>query len=835
MKGAGLFFAAIVVVVFSSVCFGFAGGFIENVGQVDGAVRYYAHGSGVSVYFTDRGVVLDIRQREAGGVGGGVDRWSEVGIDRPDMLGEGGLVHGRDGSRVRGLEAGEGLEERVRGCAVYIYFEGGSGNVEVEGRGELGTRYNYFIGSDRGGWRTGVRAYNEVVYRGVWEGVDLVYRVEGGELEYEVIGEHLGLVRFRYEGAERVVEGDGIVELETVVGRLVEEREGERGILRLAGEVGEGAQGLPDPADRPALLLWSTFLGGGDWDHSFSLVLDGSGNPVVTGVTWSADFPTTPGAYDTTENGEWFDVFVAKLSSSGDSLLWGTFLGGSYWNEGWSLVLDGSGNPVVTGGTASSDFPTTPGAYDTTFNSGWCDVFVAKLSSSGDSLLWSTFLGGSDADWGYSLVLDGSGNPVVTGETWSFNFPRTPGAYDTTYDDGSDVFVAKLSSSGDSLLWSTFLGGRDSDEGNSIVLDGSGNPVVTGYTHSSNFPTTPGAYDGTHNGGDSDVFVAKLSSSGDSLLWGTFLGGNYYDEGYSLVLDALGNPVVTGGTLSSDFPTTPDAYDTTHNGGYDVFVAKLSSSGSNLLWSTFLGGSNWDEGYSLVLDASGDPVLTGYAAFSDDFPTTPGAYDRTHNGDRDVFVAKLSSSGSSLLWSTLLGGGGSDGGYSLILDASGNPVLTGVTGSSDFPTSAGAYDTMLSGWYDVFVLRLSKLQADERQIPEQGEPDYSENPGEETAGVLPDGLQTASSGLFCTSFPNPFTAGTRVYFSVSQSEQVSIRIYDVKGELVRMLIDGRYNSGSHEVIWEGRGDDGREVASGVYFIQIEAGTRKQTQRVVILR
>ncbi len=819
MKGIGFgILVVVLVVVVSSVCFGFTGGFIENVGQVDGSVRYYVHGSGMSVYFADRGLVLDVRER----VGGNVD---------PGDPGDPGDLGVRD------REAREGLGERVRGCAVYIYFEGCSEDVEVVGRGELGTRYNYFIGSDPSGWRTGVPAYEEIVYRGVWEGVDLVYRIDGGNLEYEVVGDgvDLGLVRFRYEGAELVLERDGFMEVETGVGRLVEEHDGYIGMLRLVREVGEHAGTLTDPPDRPALLLWSTFLGGSDGDEASSVVVDAAGNPVVTGVTWSSDFPTTPGTYDATHNGN-SDVFVAKLSSSGDRLLWGTFLGGSNVEGGFSIVLDGSGNPVLTGETVSSDFCWTRGAYDTTFNGG-VDVFVTKLSSSGDSLLWSTYLGGDAWDGGTSLVLDSSGNPLLTGRTRSSDFPTTPGAYDTTYNGDLDAFVAKLSSSGDRLLWGTFIGGWQRDTGLSLVLDGLGSPVVIGYTESSNFPTTPGAYDREFNGGDYDVFVSKFSGSGDSLLWSTFLGGTNSENGSSIVLDASGNPVLVGYTGSTDFPTTPGAYDRSYNDYVDVFVSKLSSSGDRLLWSTFLGGRGMDIGSSLVLDASGDALVAGFTS-SSDFPTTQGAYDTSHNGNTDVFLAKLRSSGDRLLWSTFLGGRHIEEHFicSLALDASGNPVLVGETYSSDFPTSANAYDRRLDGYLDAFVAKLSKLQVDERQIPDEGRRDFSEDPVEVTASVLPDGWQPASQGeLVYTSFPNPFTAGTRVYFSVSHSDQVSIKIYDVKGELVRVLVDGRYDSGTHDVIWDGRGDDGVEVASGVYFIQMEAGGRKQTQRVVVLR
>ncbi|MFH1219857.1 MAG: SBBP repeat-containing protein [Candidatus Eisenbacteria bacterium] len=535
-------------------------------------------------------------------------------------------------------------------------------------------------------------------------------------MRYEVkvsTGADAGRVQFAYEGAERVVEEPGGSFLvETSVGSLREVRAvagGSVGVFMLVqGDVAPlGDTGSLAPADNPSALLWSTFFGGSYDDEGQSLVLDASGNAMVTGHTWSSDFPTTPGAYDTFLNGG-SDVFVAKLSASGGTLLWSAFLGGGSYDWGYSLALDGSGDAVVTGWTWSSNFPTTPGAYDTSLN-GYGDVFVAKLSASGSTLLWSTFVGGSSDDIRLSLALDGSGNAVFTGWT-TYSFPVTPGAYDTSFNGGEcDVFVAKLSASGSALLWSTFLGGSSDDWAVSLVLDESGNPVVTGGTESSDFPTTPGAYDTSQNGGDYDVFVAKLSASGGALLWSTFLGGSSDDYGYSLVLDAPGNAVVTGETASSDFPTTPGAYDTSLNGYGDVFVAKLSASGSALLWSTFLGGSDSDVGYSLVLDASGNAVVTGYT-WSSDFPTTPGAYDTSFNGGYcDVFVAMLSASGNALLGSTFLGGSSSDGYWwsSLVLDASGNAVVTGWTYSSDFPTTPGAYDTSFNGGScDVFVAKL---------------------------------------------------------------------------------------------------------------------------------
>jgi len=324
-----------------------------------------------------------------------------------------------------------------------------------------------------------------------------------------------------------------------------------------------------------------------------------------------------------------------------------------------------------------------------------------------DPLLASTYLGGSeDQDYGYSLALDTSGNVYVAGNTGSSDFPTTILAYDTSKNGGYDVFVSKLNSGLTSLLASTYLGGSEWDLGNSLTLDTSGNVYVTGWTLSSDFPTTIGAYD-TSYGGDGDVFVSKLNTELTSLLASTYLGGSSYDYGRSLTLDTSGNVYVAGHTGSSGFPTTIVAYDTSYNGGgSDVFVSKLDSGLTSLLASTFLGGSGSSEdGNSLTLDTSGNVYVTG-STQSSDFPITSGAYDISYNGSFDVFVSKLNGGLTSLLASTYLGGKGEDDGHSLALDTSGNVHVTGYTSSSSFPTTSGAYDTSYGTSNDVFVSKL---------------------------------------------------------------------------------------------------------------------------------
>lgn len=389
-------------------------------------------------------------------------------------------------------------------------------------------------------------------------------------------------------------------------------------------------------------LLYSTFIGGTGYDKGYGIQIDSSGNAYVAGNAnerqfgGSSNFPTTPGAFDTTYN-DWGDIFVLKLNSTGSSLVYSTFIGGNYCDNSTSIAIDSSNNVYVTGETHSTDFPTTLGAYDTSYNGGGSDIYVLKLNSAGSSLLYSTFVGGSGSytlEWGYEIQIDSNGNAYVVGRTESSNFPTTPGAYDTSFNGGgADIFLFSLNSAGSALRYSTYIGGNSYEEGYGIQVDSVGCAYITGYTGSFNFPTTPGAYDTTYK----SEFVLKLNATGTGLVYSTFIGDGYGNE---IQIDTSGNAYVTGRTDSSSFPTTPGAYDTTYNNNDDVFVLKLNSTGASLIYSTYIGGSNDEIGFGIQIDSSGDAYVTGQTA-SANFPTTNGAYDTTHNGNYDVFILKL--------------------------------------------------------------------------------------------------------------------------------------------------------------------------------------------------
>jgi hypothetical protein len=648
--------------------------FVPNEGQTDEAVRYYAQGAGYGFFFTHKGATLSF------------------------------------------------AEGKGRGHALALDFLGADSDATLTARQRLSGEVNYLRGDDPAKWQQGLPTHGELLYGGLWPGIDMAVRGEGGKLKYEFHvqpGSSVEDVRLGYRGAEGLKVGaGGELMVQTPLGvledaapvsyqRIGGERVPVESRYRLTADGGYGfAVGAYDP--RYPLVIdpgldYSTFLGGTNFDVGSGIAVDGSGSAYVTGQTQSADYPTTPGAFDPTLDGP-EDAFVTKLNTSGSALDYSTFLGGTDGDGATDIAVDGSGGAYVTGNTFSADYPTTSGAFDTTLNVNG-DVFVTKLNTSGSALDYSTFLGGADGEIGLGIAVDGSGSAYVTGYTFSADYPTTSGAFDTTLNGPEDAFVTKLNTSGSALAYSTFLGRGRVDEGHDIAVDGSGSAYVTGQTNSANYPTTPGAFDTTHNG-RLDAFVTELNASGSALADSTFLGGTRLDSGSGIAVDGSGSVYVTGFTNSANYPTTPRAFDPTLDGGGDAFVTKLRASGSALAYSTFLGGTSGDSASDIAVDGSGSAHVTGQTG-SSDYPTTPGAFDPTLDG-QDVFVTKLNASGSALAYSTFLGGTGTgDVGQGIAVDGSGSAYVTGQTFSADYPTTPGAFDTTYDGISsDAFVTKL---------------------------------------------------------------------------------------------------------------------------------
>jgi hypothetical protein len=453
-----------------------------------------------------------------------------------------------------------------------------------------------------------------------------------------------------------------------------------------------------------AALQWSTYLGGIDYDCGRSVDIDTNGCVYLLGYTSSLNFPTSPVSFDTTHNGQ-FDAFLSKVSTDGSEVIFSTYLGGENSDFGYGIAVDDDGCAFVAGSTESPDFPTTSDAFDTTFD-GFSDVFVVKVSPDGNELVYASLLGGVRSDFAYSIALDDSGHAYLTGGTSSADFPTTPGSLDTTHDGcESDAFLVKMSAAGDELLYATYLGGNDLDIGSDVILDEFSTVFLTGWSCSPDFPTTAGAFDTTQSG-QCDAFIVKLESGGNILAYGTFLGGTSFDEGISIAVDDSGNAIIVGTTASVDFPTSRSSLDSIHNGSYDVFLTKLNATGTSLVLSSFLGGDGCDYGYSITLDNDHLVHLTG-STESVDFPTTVDALDETHNGGEDVFIVTIDLMNVLLRHSTFWGGSSVDCGYDIISSDAGDLYLSGITGSIDFPTTAGVLGETYNGVRDVFVTKLN--------------------------------------------------------------------------------------------------------------------------------
>jgi hypothetical protein len=368
-------------------------------------------------------------------------------------------------------------------------------------------------------------------------------------------------------------------------------------------------------------LVWSTYLGGSGNDYAEGVAVDSSSNVFVIGTTGSSDWVS--GGPDTTYHGL-LDGFLVKLSSSG-AHVWSTYLGGTHVDAANGVTVDGSGNVIVGGATASTGW--ISGGFDTAYD-GATDAFVAKLSNSGANL-WSTYVGGSYLDKGIKAITDTSGNILLTGSTASSGW--VSGGYDTTYNGGTyDAFVVKLSSSG-AHLWSTYVGGSDSDSGEGIAVDGAGNVFAVGGTSSTGWVS--GGFNTTYRG-NGDVYVVKMSSSG-AHLWSTYLGGSSTDSGYDVVVDGSRNALVAGYAGSSDW--CGDPHGSRPNGNSDGFVTKLSASGK-YSWTIYVGGNGDDYVQAIKMSASGSVFIAGTTGSAG---WVSGGYDTTFGGVSDAFAAKM--------------------------------------------------------------------------------------------------------------------------------------------------------------------------------------------------
>ena len=730
--------------------------FEANQGKADKTVKFLSNGSGYSLFLTDSSAVLALTKPEVSGAkprqtaGRGVNLASARLAEKTDV--------------------------------VRMDLAGANRATHVAGMDQLPGTANYFIGNDPAQWHSGVPTFAKVKYASVYPGIDLVYYGNQRQLEYDFVvapGASAKPIRLEFAGAKKLdLTADGDLTVSAANGEIAFHKpvvyqvkdglrqpvEGQFAMLAkntigfALGRYDHSKQLVIDP-----VLSYSTYLGGGLADAAYGIVADSSGNAYVVGTTFSTNFPETTGAVQpaNSEPANFQCVFVSKLDPTGSTLLYSTYLGGSgnpgnkaiYGDVGQAIAVDSSGDAYVTGEADSTNFPVTTGAFQTVSNSTKVytqNAFVTKLNPTGTALLYSTYLGGNNQDYGSGIAVDSFGYAYVTGNTSSSTFPVTAGAFQVTNNSDltagwSDAFVTKVNLTGTALVYSTYLGGSlYGARGVGVAVDSLGDAYVTGSAASQDFPITNGAFQTTNfaaaNAGLQtvayNVFVTKLNPTGTALMYSTFLGGTIDDYGVGIALDGLGDAYVTGYTDSADFPVAGNPYQSTNkayaNEGASAFVTEVNAAGTGLVYSTFLSGTgippqpcgsgctssgSGDAGNAIAVDGLGDAYVTGDAT-SSDFPTTSGAYQTVNNAagypatksfiGSNAFITKLNPGGSTLLYSTYLGGSSQDYGYGIALDGVGGVYVAGEATSTNFPTTTGSYQPAFAGGAsDTFIATLA--------------------------------------------------------------------------------------------------------------------------------
>ncbi len=576
---------------------------------------------------------------------------------------------GQFAESVRYLGRGLGYELALNDAGATLVLTASSGERESVGvrvvgarsqapRGirQLPGRFNYLVGSDPKRWTTGVESYAKVVYSEVLPGVDWVlYGKSQRELEYDLVfapGTDVGNVSLAFDGARRMrVDARGRLGLELGSGRAVEQSPPVAYQLDARGrKTLVAARYLPHADGTLGFRV-------GTYDHHLPLVID----PAVT---------------------------------------YATYFGGSGFDVGAAAAIDSSGRIYVAGSTAPGLFPIN-GALQPVYAGGGTDAFVCKLNQNGTDLVYSTFIGGSDADAAAGIAVDGFGNAYVVGSTLSTDFP-TAAPLQAAKGGALDGFISKLSADGSALIYSTYLGGTSDDFATAVSVTGSGSARFTGTTYSTNFPTVLPAQAAL--AGDGDAFVSFLNPAGSALTFSTYWGGLASDNGTGIALEATGAAHVVGSTGSTNFPVSGGVQVANAGGVFDAFVAKFGASGA-LGFSSYLGGAGRDEAAAVAVDAAGATYVAGFTA-SDNFPVAGFAPQHARAGGEDGFVSKVDAAGSTLTLSTFLGGSSNDRAQGVVATAAGVMFVVGFTGSTNFPTLLPTQPNKAGG-NDAFFTELS--------------------------------------------------------------------------------------------------------------------------------
>jgi hypothetical protein len=658
--------------------------FEPNLGQLDSRVKFTARGFGYTMFLTATETVFVMRGKQSEKPAS-----APVTVKRPKSFGEfeQQITKRHEQKRERRNQ------EREAQSVVRMKLSGSNEDPAVMGISELPGKVNHFLTNDSKKWATDVPLYSQVQYKSVYPGIDMVYYGSQRQLEYDFVvapGADPSIIALSFEGADRVEvnpEGDLLIHAQGKVLRqqkpaVYQEVNGKQQAVdsrfvmkgnRVGFQLGSYDAARPLIID--PVLTYSTFLGDEvDDDNGFDVAVDADGNAYVVGQTLGEVFPTEDPLQSVNADAN-FDVFVTKFNPSGSALIYSTYLGGTTDEAAYSVALDSDRNVYLTGYTDSMDFPrqnamqqscgsVIPGPFSL-LQCEEDEAFVTKIAAAGNHLIFSTYLGGSAPDRGRGIAVDSSNNVYVTGFTYSFNFPTThaiqpflnnAASLQASRDDccTNDAFLTKLEPGGQFRVYSTFIGGPQDDVAMDVAVDSSGNAYLTGFTDSTELNPTA---------------------------------------------DPAPSP------LPAIFPTTPNAFQSQPSGtGFtrEAFVTKVNPAGSSYVFSTLIGGNAEDEAYGIALGPDNSPYITGYTESSrQTYPTTETAYQQQNSGGYDAFITRFTPDGSSLFYSSLIGGERDEGqgrnrflddnfdGAAIAVDFAGNAYITGWTESTTVASSSG--------------------------------------------------------------------------------------------------------------------------------------------------
>jgi hypothetical protein len=761
--------------------------FVQNMGQWDSRVGYRAETGGAVFYFCrDEVAYMFIRN---------TDQLEE------SPAAELGITADKFGRPIYKHEA----------IMIKARFVGASSDVDINGSDMLAQRNNYFLGNNPDNWHTRVPCFGSITYNDIYPGIDLQYYGNGRSLKYDFIvtpGADLSRIQIRYEGVDGLaITNDGSLNaisqfrpVYELTPYIYQEKNGQkkeiagRYIIKAPGEFGFAIDGSYDPSIPIVIdpeLVYSTYLGGNSYEWGSAIAVNYLGEVYVTGHTLSTDFPIL-NPYQPTIDSLYNDAFITRLNSEGNGIVSSTYLGGSTGSEdGLGIAIDDSGNIYVTGSTYSLDFPTVNPFQLYQQN---CDAFVSKLTPDGDSLIYSTYIGANGQDLAYGLAIDRSGCAYITGITNSTSYPtKNPILTDMT---NNDAFVTKLAPTGDSLIYSTYLGGNDLEMGYAIAVDKEGQAYVAGYTTSTDFPMV---YSPQAHVYLDDVFVTKLNPAGSDFRYSTFIAGNMEDRAMALAIDDEGYAYIAGVTRSTDYPTLEPFQ--TFQYDRDAIVTKLAPTRCIIEYSTYLGGNAYDQGSGIAVDSRGNVYVTG-ATESSNFPIVNQF--QSDQGYFDAFLTKFNRTDNSVEYSTYLGGTEGDYGYAIALDRNDNIYVSGATYSPDFPTLNPYLPNQPRS--DIYVMKFSN-----------------------TSDIDNNTTPIPNSHLL-GNYPNPFNSNTLIQYQLSENTEVKVSIYNILGERIAELRNEYQEPGAHSLTW-----DASAVSSGTYLCRLEIGGKAEYSKMTLVK